>query len=309
MSALEVLENFTLENLPDLDVVVEGALERLSDAQLPVINTNFKRPLVIGSVNALSTGRIIFSNQDAVFADESSFMAALDNISEIDGAVLVSASGGKHAISIAKELKGRGVDAYLMTNNPEAPAKEFFESDRVLVFPRNREPYTYNTSTYLGMILAHTEKSAGDILEFIKESVEPKLLRNFEDFDSYTFIVPPEFADLRGMLRTKFDELFGPHVLGRIFTSEEVKHAKTVVNSGAELFISFGTENKHFGLPKNRLNLPLPEGAGAGEVLAVSYFVVGKIQKSHPAYFKNSIEEYTKQASELFGHAINPIVE
>ena len=126
MSAREILENFTLADLPDLDTVVEGALELLADADLPQIPDHFKRPLVVGSVNALSTGEIIFADKDAVIADESSFKEALDNISDIDGAILVSASGGKHAITIGKELQNRGLEAYLLTNNQEAPAKEFF---------------------------------------------------------------------------------------------------------------------------------------------------------------------------------------
>ena len=178
-----------------------------------------------------------------------------------------------------------------------------------MVFPKNREPYTYNTSTYLGMILARTRENPADILDFIKNTVEPSLLRNFADFSSYTFIMPPEFEAERGMLRTKFDELFGPYILGRIFTSEEIKHAKTVVTSGDELFISFGVPNEHFGLPKNRLNLPLPEDAKAGAMLAISYFVIGKIQKAHPPYFKNSIVTYAEQAAKIFGHSIKPIVE
>ena len=49
------------------------------------------------------------------------------------------------------------------------------------------------------------------------------------------------------MLWTKFDELFGPMITTRVYTPEQTKHAKTVIDSDTELFISFGYENMLFG--------------------------------------------------------------
>ena len=199
--------------------------------------------------------------------------------------------------------------AVLFTCNPDAPAKSLFPSAHVVTFPKNREPYTYNTSTYLSMVFARTGEAAGSVNSFIESDIKPQLLRDFATYDAFLLIVPPQFAHVRSMLRTKFDELFGPHLTGRIFTTEEVKHAKTVVESGSELVVSFGMKNEQYGLAKNRLNLPLPERSDYGAMLAVSYYLVGQIQKAHPAYFKDNIVKYTEQASRLFNQPINPIVE
>jgi len=304
-----ILQDFDETNIPDLDIAVMGALELLTTSELPRIQVPFSHPLVIGSVNAKTAGKMIFANTGAVFADESSYNKVLNQNSDIDGVVLVSASGGKHAINIADFVKSKDLSAYLLTNNRKAPAAEYFEGEKVIVFPKNREPYTYNTSTYLSMILSASNESASDIKDFIETKVEPKLLRNFGSYSSFTLIVPPEFSEIRAMLSTKFDELFGPYINGRVFTSEEIKHAKTVVTSGDELFISFGSDNTEFGLPKNRLFVQLPENAGYGAVMSVGYYVVGRIQRDHPPYFKQNIASYTEKASKLFNQKIETIVE
>ncbi len=306
MTAREILNSFTLDDLPDLDVVVIGALELLTEADLPESNTPFRRPLVIGSGNAAATGRILFRNNDAIFADESSYQNALARVPEIDGIVLISASGGKHAKLIAEALDQDKRPKILLTNNPKAPAAAYFSKDRIRIFPKNREPYTYNTSTYLSMILADTDERAGEIKQFI-EGIEDNV--NFANYSSFTFILPSQFTELREMLRTKFDELFGPKLIGRIFIEEEIKHAKTVVPDNKELFISFGVENNQYGLPVNRLPIVLSNNADYGTGMAISYYIVGLIQKAHPPHFKEHIANYCEQASAVFNQDIKPIVE
>jgi len=108
---------------------------------------------------------------------------------------------------------------------------------------------------------------------------------------------------------TKFDELFGPMINGRVFTIEQTKHAKTVVPSDKEFFIGLGYNNKSFGKKQNRLNITLPKKAGPATVMAIGYYIIGHIQKQHPDYFKNHITNYTRQASKMFGSTIKPIVD
>ena len=312
MSALENLKSFTLENLPDLDTVVVGALELLTDTKLPDSTVPFRRPLVVGSGNAETTGRIIFRENDAVFASESNYQEALERVSDIDGAVIISASGGKHAVGIAEALKVRGIKSILLTNNPAAPAAEYLEPGSVRVFPKNREPYTYNTSTYLSMIMADTGERAGEIKSFIETQIAPRQdgdLGNLDKYHAFTFILPAEFGELRPMLRTKFDELFGTKLVGRFFTPEELKHAKTVVPDERELFISIGGSADMLGAPSNHLVVPLPEGSGYSGAMCVTYYLVGLIQRSRPPYFKDHIEEYCRHASAVFNQDINPIVD
>ena len=210
---------------------------------------------------------------------------------------------------MVKAAQSAGCNTYLITNNPVAPAGDLLRKENVFFFPKNREPYTYNTSTYLTPIFAKTGEAAEVVKQFIEKEVATTLLRNFDDYDAYTLIIPPRFAYARAMLRTKFDELFGPMVVGRVFTEEEIKHAKTVVRSGRELFIAFGVENEHYGLAKNRISIPLPKEINYGAFIAISYFVVGKVQAAHPPYFSQSIDTYAQEASRIFNQTINPIVE
>ena len=300
------MSEFDTSKLIDLDECVINALELFSKG-LPELHLgNYKRPVVVGSGNAAVTGKILFENKDAILSDEGTYESKLENIKDIDCAILISASGGKHAPIIAEKLKAKKIEFRMLTCNSQAMAKEYVDSDKFFVFPTNPEPYTYNTSTYLGMIIAQTKENPEEILKFIKEKVDPIIWDNFMDYDAFYLLVPAEFDNAREMLITKFDELFQPKVSGRVFTPEQSKHAKSVVKYDKELFVSFGYENKLFG--DKRLNVPLPDNVGYGAMLAISYYVIGKIQKQHPPYFKEGINDFAKKASEIFGQKIEPLV-
>jgi hypothetical protein len=308
---LKILNTFDIYSLPNLDVAVLGALEMLSREELPNLDLIKigERPLVVGSANAHAVGRIIFKDTQARYSEEGDLMENIKNFANTDSIVIVSASGGKHANEVAKKLSG--VPVWLFTNNKDAHAKEFVDKDRVVVFPKNREPYTYNTSTYLSMIFSQTKENPEEIFYHI-ENIKKLVPYNFGKHDSFVMVVPSEFDEVRGMFRTKFDELFGGNVSVRVFTSEEVKHAKTVIPSDRELTIHFDFYSKMEIQTKNKdkhLYIPLRDSASYGEMISVGYFVIGKIQEAHPAYFKNNIVEYTKDASEIFNQKINPIVE
>ena len=233
------MQTFTLNNIPDLDVAVVAALELFNKVKIPSLNIKYKRPLVVGSGNAAATGKIIFEKHDAVFADESTAEIKLKNIDNIDGVVLISASGGKHAPILAQLARKYKKKVTLLTNNPAAPAKDW--ADNTYVFPKNREPYTYNTSTYLGMILSAAKEDPEEILNFIK-----KLKLSIPKSSQYYLIVPESMANIIPLLQVKFIELFGRRIARDISTFEYMKHATTVV-PGKELFISFGKENATYG--------------------------------------------------------------
>jgi hypothetical protein len=288
-------------DIKGLDEVVISALELFSRERPPRAFFDFQRPLVVGSVNAAAAGRILFQDKDAVFSEVSSYRQALDSSKGVDGAILVSASGAKSAPGIAKELRKKGLKTILLTNNPQAPAGKLVHQS--YLFPKQPEPYTYNVSTYLGWILAKTQEDPKKILEHIKKLKMPK---NLGEYDAFFLIVPEKFVLIREMLLTKFDELFGPYVWGRVFTLEQAKHAKTLVESEDELFISFGEKNSILG--KKRLDVPLPKNAGYGAMMAVGYYLIGQIQRQHPPYFKQNIEAYCRKASKIFGEDISPVV-
>lgn len=289
--------------LNNLDQAVINALNLFIKTKLPRIKIPFKHPLIVGSGNAAVTGKIILNDQDAVFADESNYLDKIKKI-KVDGAILISASGGKHAPIIAKELKKKKIKTILITNNKDAEAAKFI--DKTYTFPKNIESYTYNVSTYLGMILSKTNENPKKILSQINK-IKDLIPKNFKKYDSYYILIPEKFELIREMFLTKFDELFGPKISARVFTIEQTKHAKTIVSSSKELFIGLGVDNKLFGTQK--LNIPLSNQINFGEMIAVGYYVIGQIQKQNPQYFKKNIDKYTRKVSQLFNQEIKPIVK
>jgi hypothetical protein len=306
-----IMDTFTLDSIPDLDVCALGALELFLDAKLPMLTLgSHGRPLVVGSGNAAVTGMILYDERDAILTNESTYRHALNTFPIIAGAALISASGGKHAAGIAEHLQKRRIETRLFTTSTKAPAAEFIDNqDHVFVFPKNREPYTYNTSTYMGMLLAKTKERAGDILSFITKEVAPCIPDTLGSRDAFFFILPPRFILMHEMFITKFDELFGAHVSGRVFTLEQAKHAKTVVGSDSEIFVSFGEKNTLFGREDRRIFIPLPLDVDYAAMMAIGYYVIGHIQKQQHPYFKEHIKKYVEEASKVFEQDITAIVE
>jgi len=289
------------EKIINLDECVINALNLFIErglSRLPI--DEFKRPIVVGSGNAAVTGKILVGNRNAVFADEGTFLQKLKAAKNIDGGIIVSSSGRKHAPIIARELKKTGLKIILLTNNENSPAGKM--SDKEYVFPKNTEPYSYNTSTYLGMILAKTRENPKAIIKAIK-SINKKIPKNLKKFDSFFFIIPSELEIMKEIFMNKFDELFGARISVRVFTIEQAKHAKTIVPSDKEFFVSFGCKNNLFGKGR-RIEIPLPKNADYGTLMAIGYYFIGKIQEQNIPYFKENIGNYLKQYAKIFGEEV-----
>lgn len=306
---LNRIATFTEDTLPDLDEVVMGTLQFLATAAIPHIDVALHtRPLVVGSVNGLSTAKILFESTDAVFADEGNYQEVFARTPSIDAVYVVSASGSKHAVFIAQTMRESAVPVYLITSTSNAPAAQYIPKERVFVFPHIREPYTYNTSTYFGMLLGNSTESPTEIREYIESTVAPALNNLSDTYTSFVCTVPPRFGLIRPMLETKFDELFAPIITGRSFTSEEIKHAKIVVQSDTQCVLNFGTEANGYVPKAQQIHIPLPHACGPVAMLAIAYYVIGRIQKQHEPYFKQSIGGYVARASEVFGQSVLVIV-
>jgi hypothetical protein len=147
-----------------------------------------------------------------------------------------------------------------------------------IIMPRVREPYTYNTSTYFGYMLAETpDLDLMQLREFIMGELTDALssrakcngverscsekdlsapspqapitvemtgdidkILDFASFSSFFIVLPDQFVLLREMFEVKFIELFGRKVARDIFTYEQMRHATTVVQDSRELFLCFG---------------------------------------------------------------------
>ncbi|MCF7820108.1 MAG: hypothetical protein K9M44_01405 [Candidatus Pacebacteria bacterium] len=280
----------------NLDQAVLNALELISKNPPKKINLkSFQFPFVVGSGNAYYTGTILFSQQKAIFANENNFRDKAKTFSDlvkkkiIKEAVIISASGEKDSvwqIELAKKIK---LHTTLLTCSANSTASKL--ADKVQVFSKVDEPYTYNVSTYLSMITGATKESPEEIKSYLKKLKFPK---NFSRHQNFSFILPDKFSAIAPMLEIKGRELFGSKLNLKAYGLGEAKHAKYVIPCQKELVISIGEKNKYFGHPSHRWDVDLPKTSNFGLILALSYYIIGKIQEAKPNYFKKNIENYCK---------------
>jgi hypothetical protein len=282
-------------NLPNLNESVMTALDFFIKNKPPRLDLKrFEFPIVVGSGNAYNTGMAIFGNQPAIVASESNFKQILKNYQtlikarKITQALIISASGEKDSVWATKLAKQYGLKTTLLTCGADSSAARLAE--KIIVYKKLPEPYTYNTSTYLGMFLAASGEKAADIKKFISRL---KLSKKLASYQAYAFILPDEFAAITPMLEIKRHELFGPHLSLRAFTAGEARHAKFVHPWDKELVISLG-KNKYFGVKESRLEIKLPRRARIGLIMALTYYIVGLIQETKPPYFRKNIAGYCR---------------
>ncbi len=281
------------KKIPYLNQTVLEALDFFS--KNPPAKLKLKKSqlvLAVGSVNALSTAKILLKNQASIFADESNLKDILKIYKPlikkkiIDQAIVISASGEKDAVWEIKEIKKLGLKTTLLTCNPKASTIKL--ADNYHIFQKITEAYSYNFSTYLSMILAFYKEDPKKIKNFIKKLKIPKKLNNFKYF---TFILPDKYRAIADMVKVKDDELFAAKSSLRAFSCGQARHAKFIYQDKNEMVISFG-ENKYFGHPKNRWEINLNNKDNFALILSLAYFLVGLIQEAKPDYFKKSLKDY-----------------
>jgi len=278
----------------NLDENVLKSLEFFIKNKPPKLNLNqFKFPFVVGSGNAYNTGQILFSSRNAIITDESNFKmkikAYVPMIKKgvIKEAIIISASGEKDSVWEVELAKKNKLKTTLLTNSPDSSAAKI--SDKVISYRKIAEPYSYNFSTYLAMILSATEEDPKQIVNYLKKL---KLPRNFKNYKAYAFVLADDYAGVRATLWQKDGELFGPYFSFRSYTEGQARHANFINPWEQELVIGIGIKNKYFGHPKGRWDIDLPKNAGQAFVFSLAYYLSGKIQESKPPYFKNNIEAY-----------------
>lgn len=283
-----------MTNIMSLDENVLLALGFFAKNPPPSLNIDqYNLPFVVGSGNAYNTGLIIFSEKAALFADESNFKKTISAFEKlikgglVKDAVIISASGGKDSVWEIELAKQYSLSTTLLTTKAESPAAKI--ADKVYVYRSIDEPYTYNTSTYMGMILSSSRENPLGIKKYVQSLIFPK---NFENYKAYSFVVPDKYMQICPMLDIKKSELFGPHLSMRAFSQGHARHAKFVIRSKDELVISLGRKNEFFGDPDHRWDIEIPENINFAGIMATTYYIVGKIQNSKPQYFKENISNY-----------------
>ncbi|MFA7209411.1 MAG: hypothetical protein WC120_03940 [Parcubacteria group bacterium] len=280
--------------LINLDENVIRALDFFAENKVPKFDLKkFNLPFVVGSGNAYNAGTIIFSDKAAIFADESNFKSTIKSYGAvikkglITQAIIISASGEKDSVWEVALAKKHKLKTTLLTCDAGSSAAKI--ADEVLVYRKIDEPYTYNVSTYLGMVLSATKEDPKEIRSILKGLRLPK---GFSSHKSFAFVLPDRFLNICPMLDIKKNELFGPHLSLRAFSEGHARHAKFVIPSEEELVISINGDSGYFGKPKHRWSLDLPGNAGFGTILCVTYYLVGKIQANNHPYFKENIANY-----------------
>jgi hypothetical protein len=280
-------------NIKTLDQAVIDALSFFSTQKINHLQTSqFKFPIVVGSGNAYHAGKIIFAKDPAIFASESNLNEILlrykSTITKMKSeAIVISASGGKDSIWEIKALQEKKIKTSLLTCSKDSEATKI--ANKSYFYKKISEPYTYNVSTYLGMILSATQEKPQEILKLVKKI---KLPKNFKHYDSYAFIIKDDLTKICPMITIKRDELFGPYLNIRAFSFGQARHAKFVNPSKKELVISIGERNNNFGDKKHRWDIKLAKHHNYASTMALSYYIIGKIQQAKPSYFKNNIENY-----------------
>jgi hypothetical protein len=304
-----IMQTFNEKHIPNLDIAVLGALELFMEEKPPRILNRYKHPLIIGSGNAEITGKILFQDIDAIYANESTYKEKLEK-TKPDAAIIISASGGKDAPKIIKHIKKKRKPIVLLTTTKNSPAEKLLgPRDEVFHFPKQREPYTYNTSTYLGMILAKSKVQPKKIYEHILRKLEKKKLPDFSKIDRYYFILPNEYQEVCRMLHIKFIELFGRTIARDIETKSYAEHATTIIPSNEQYIVFTKNKKDKKKYSKKQLTIQLSKWADDATMIAIGYYIIGKIQGTKKPLFKEHLQEYTKKASKEFKQNIKAIVE
>lgn len=254
---------------------------------------SFNLPFVVGSGNAYNTGLILFSEKAAIFADESNFKQLILAFNKaiddklITQAVIISASGGKDSVWEITLAKKYLLHTTLLTTKANSDAAKI--ADKVYVLKSIAEPYTYNVSTYMGMILSTTGEKPLEIKNYLQTLHFPD---NFDTYKAYSFVLPDKYMNICPMLDIKKDELFGSHLSIRSFSQGHARHAKFAIRSKDELVISIGKKNDYFGDPSHRWDIFPPDYISFAGIMALTYYIIGKIQRAKPQYYKENIANY-----------------
>ena len=308
MTYLEKIETFNENNILSLDEVVMWSLELYEDKKLDKFDIKeFKKPLIAASWNAFTTSKIIFWWTNVLFCNETNFNQYINY--DIDWLIIMSASWEKHAVVFANIAKQKWIKTKLITCNKKSQLSNIIWKENIIVTYKNREPYTYNTSTYMWWIFAYTWEKAIDIKKFIINNIDPILEKvDFSKYDSYLLVTPNEFFWVNQLFNIKFIELFWRKIARDIFSYEQIKHSATLIPHETELCISFW--KWHFYYTWKHIHFPLPQNWDLWSLMAIWYYIIWKIQNSYPQYFKQNIWNYIKEMNKTeFWRSLKIIVE
>ncbi|HPM08398.1 MAG TPA: hypothetical protein PKX30_01075 [Candidatus Pacearchaeota archaeon] len=192
---------------------------------------------------------------------------------------IVSASGGKDAVNMAKLCKDMGYDVNLITCNPNPPCKELVK--KIFLFPSFSDPPTYNVSTYFSMVHWLFNEDIQEIKIFLSQ-IKKINLRKYK----YIFFVSDDkFASIAQMGYRKIGEsLQGLGANGE--GSSQAAHGVILQPNKNRLVIRL---NCDFPVSGNVTDIKINSYLG---LLSAVYYIIGQNQKDSD--IKNTLDQYAK---------------
>ncbi|MBI4176114.1 MAG: hypothetical protein HY518_02840 [Candidatus Aenigmarchaeota archaeon] len=186
-----------------LDSFVVQALDAFGKWEYPKMGmVKGKGNVFIGSGNAYNTGCLFARELGGVAVDTSTYVQFLSKCGQGDISIsLISASGGKDAVDVARFLKEKGFAFNLITVNSEAPAREFV-TNSTFVLPAFREPPTFNVSTYGSMLYWLFRED----LDGIRKAIEKLEIPDLRKHRNIIFLSSDSHAPIARMAATKVME-------------------------------------------------------------------------------------------------------
>jgi hypothetical protein len=192
------------EKIEKLDHYAIKTLESLPNWKYPELKIEKSgKNIFMGSGDAANTGKIFAQILGGRALNVCNYQIFFENEPNRDSDIyIVNASGGKDGLKMAKWLTERNWHPKLLTNNPEPPAGKYLRPEDIFVFPADKEPPTYNVSTYASMIYWLLKEDLPQIEDKIKNLEIPDLRK----YKFIFFMVQDKYETLGRMATRKIAE-------------------------------------------------------------------------------------------------------
>jgi len=262
-----------------------------------------ENPLVVGSGNAYYTGRAAyrFAGRRFIHAEDVQAKEEIDKrAGELTGLVVVSASGSRDIIEVAKHAVANKIPVHSISCNHDSELKQELGDkldQKHVPTPSEKESPTVNTVTYGMMLYGVTHECPEAIRLEIEKIRRPE--KGYNRFEAFSMLFPDKMLEISRMTQRKFDEIFGRKVRVISANITNFLHGAAVHDEENELYVGIGLEKKYldnFGADNRRFHVPLPGYFGPLGYMMVSYSVIGHMQRDRKDFsFLKSIKDYPER--------------
>ena len=275
------------QKIKHLDFYVIKTLEYLEKWNFPKfkIEKNEKN-IFMGSGSAACVAKLLAERFNGSTLNVSNYKRFFKKISKESTAstYIISASGGKDAVNMAKFLNKMNLKPNLITCNESAPAEKL--CNKTFVFPALKEPPTYNVSTYSSMIYWLFGENIKEIKSLIKNIKIP----NLRKYKYIFFLAADKYDTIAKMTSRKIAEsLEGIGSNGDGFSNSA--HGMLRQPNKDRLIFCL---NQKYPFKENVYELKINSYLG---LMLATYYIIGKNQKEKDA--ENLLKNYQQTIKKL----------